>query len=217
MYDPESERGKQLDLVLAVATEHSNRTVQEKTLKSLALEWEVVLSEEQERALASLPTIKDGAVGDTLVAIEVKACMTQHQKAFPRLLDELTASHSTIHGDSPAALAAGLAIVNAGETFISSGRNKGQVSTGEFEVTQHRQPQDAANALRKLERVRQRTSPGGAGFDAFAVVMLDMANDQTPVDVVRQSPAPSPDSRLFYDQMIWQLDKRYEESFSDLG
>ena len=57
------------------------------------------------------------------MALEAKACMTEFGKARPRLYDELNSSHLTIHGDTNSAIAAGFALVNAAESFVSPLRN----------------------------------------------------------------------------------------------
>jgi hypothetical protein len=47
---------------------------------------------------------KIGTVSSVLLAIELKAAMTEFQKAMPRLKDKLTSSFQTIHGDSEHAI-----------------------------------------------------------------------------------------------------------------
>jgi hypothetical protein len=216
MYDHESGGDKKLDLVLAVPGQRGSRPERASTLQDLALQWSVRIGEEQQRVLADLPKITDGPVGEILVAVEVKACMTQHKRAFPRLLNELSASHAAIHGDTDSALAVGLAIVNASTTFVSPGRNNDDLSVVDVEVNQHRQPGDAAYAIEKLEQVRQRSGARRHGYDAFGIVAVDMANDGSPVNVVRHRPAPEPDSTFFYDQVIRRVGERYGDAFSGL-
>ena len=65
-----------------------------------------------------------GPVGNVLVALEAKACMTKFASSRPRLYDELNSSHLTIHGASAQAAAAALVMINLSPEFISPERNK---------------------------------------------------------------------------------------------
>jgi len=56
--------------------------------------------------------------------MEAKACMTAHQRALPRLYDELNSSHLTVHGAADHAIAAGFVMVNAATKFLSTDLNK---------------------------------------------------------------------------------------------
>jgi len=217
MYDQEADRTKKVDLVLGLPAQHDSPPArQPASFHSLAVDWSIRLGDPQYQVLADLPRISSGPVGEVLMAIEAKACMTEHSKAFPRLLDELSASHTTIHGDTDTAIAVGLGIINASRTFISPDRNKHDLSMLPAVVTIHRQPEQAARAIARLEKVPVRSGPGQNGYDAFGIVVLDLSNDGTPVTVVRHEPAPEPEDQFFYDQMIRRLSKRYEKSFSDL-
>ena len=93
---------------------------------SLAERWGIVLDRRTaSSALAEAPDIQEGEVGALLMALEAKATMTAHVRALPRLFDELTSSHSTVHGASNNALSVGLAMVNLADEFVSSDLNKG--------------------------------------------------------------------------------------------
>jgi hypothetical protein len=50
--------------------------------------------------------------------------MTAHQRALPRLYDELNSSHTTVHGASDHAIAAGFAMINIAPRYLSPDLNK---------------------------------------------------------------------------------------------
>jgi hypothetical protein len=87
--------------------------------------------------------------------------MTAHVRALPRLYDELTSSHSTVHGDNPAALAIGFIMINSSDTFISPDRNR-RVLTQErpAAISIHQQPHDTERTIAKIREVRRRSGPG---------------------------------------------------------
>jgi hypothetical protein len=215
MRDYRTNRTKNLDLVIAVPGDRGmgGRPV---TLADLAVRWSVRLAEEQQRALADLPSIVEGPTGMVLVAMEAKACMTAHIKALPRLFDELNSSHATIHANTDGALAVGFAMVNASPTFISPDLNKNDLTAVPPVISEHRQPLWATRAVAKLEELPRRTGHGQDGFDAMGIVVVDMANDGTPVQVVQDPPAPKPADVFHYDQMLRRLIHLYETSYSGL-
>ena len=109
---------KKLDLVISRPS-GKLPTRKPRMLAELAADWGVVLTPSQAAELGHLPLIIEGPVtgSGVLVALEAKATMTAHTKALPRLYDELNSSQLTVHGASDQALAAGLVMINAGETF----------------------------------------------------------------------------------------------------
>ncbi len=184
-------------------------------LVDLAARWRLDLTDSERGVLADLPISPGGMAGATvLVALEAKACMTEHVKARPRLYDELTSSHATVHGDNANALAIGLVMLNAGATFVSPGR-QGQ---GDAVVSRHKQPEAAAAVMGKLAEVNRRPGPGSqqAGFDAFGVLVVDMANDGTPVTVVTAPPAPGAADDFYYDRMVTRAAHLYDTSFGNI-
>lgn len=118
MADFKNRRDKNLDLVIArPGSDLPTPLTEGKTLVTLAEYYGIVLTEDGEARLASLPTAVGGSVGSVLVALEAKAAMTAHQRARPRLYDELNSSHLTVHGASDHAAAAALVMVNVSPEF----------------------------------------------------------------------------------------------------
>jgi hypothetical protein len=217
MRDYRTNRTKNLDLVIAVPA-GGPTLIRPATLADLAVRWSVRLTDAQQRKLAELPVFVEGPASMVLVALEAKACMTAHIKALPRLYDELNSSHLTIHANTDDAIAVGFAMVNASPTFISPDLNKHDLSQFPAVVSEHRQPLWADRTVAKLDVLRRRSArgPGQEGFDSFAIVVVDMANDGSPVRVVTEPPAPATNDVFHYDQMLSRLIHLYEMWFAGL-
>jgi hypothetical protein len=212
---------KNLDLVVARTPGPAGDAVSKAfDLKELAEDYGLVLSYEEREILAQLPVAAGGRAGATvLIALEAKACMTEHVKARPRLHDELDSSHSTIHGDNPNALAVGFVMINNARTFISPDRNRYELSAGHPPtVSLHTQPHATEQVFQKIREIRRRPGPGSnrEGFDAIGVVVIDAANDGSAITVVTEPPAPSPTSEYNYAQMIGRAGHLYDSNFGNV-
>jgi hypothetical protein len=206
-------RHKNLDLVVARAAGERDEASSSFDLAELATRYAVVLTAEEQEELAALPTAPAGAAGSTvLVALEAKACMTAHIRALPRLYDELTSSHSTVHGDNVNALAVGFVMINLADSFISPGR---QTAGSEPVINMHRQPLDTERTLAKVREINRRSGPhsGQPGFDALGVLVIRMQNDGGNVDIVSGPPAPGPSDDFYYDRMVTRAAHLYDSSF----
>src|SRR5690606_24499682 len=156
------------------------------------------LSEEESAVLSRQPQLRRVNVGSVHVALEAKACMTEHIKALPRLYDELNSSHLTIHSSSEFAIAGGFAMVNIAQTFISTDRNKTPLAGQEPVLTAHRQPDVCVRTIQKLREIPRRAQTTETGFDAFGIAIVDCRNDGTPVTVHARPPAPAVDENDHY-------------------
>jgi hypothetical protein len=230
--DFETGKKKDLDLVVARAPGSDPAGVAPRGGKSVPLafdlaeladRFDIQLSHDDRQALEALqlPPAPAGIPGATvLVALEAKACMTEHGKALPRLHDELTSSHGIVHGDTPNALAVGFVMVNIAETFISPGRNTKLITPDNPPVVnRHTQPHAAERTVAMLKEVRRRAGPGSAqhGFDALGIMLVDMANDGSPVGLVTAPPSPDPGSSFSYEAMIRRASHLYDVTFSGLA
>jgi hypothetical protein len=212
--DWQTGRKKDLDLVVARAGSPGDELTAF-DLAELAARYQLVLTADDRAVLDQLPTAPQGASGATvLVALEAKACMTAHVRALPRLYDELTSSHATVHGDNDNALAVGFVMVNIADSFISPGR-QGTGADAEAVVNVHRQPHDTERTLAKVREINRRPGPrsGQSGFDALGVMVVDMRNDGSPVTLVEAPPAPQPADDFFYDRMVIRAAHLYDASF----
>src|SRR5262249_16344960 len=141
---------------------------------------------------------------------------TEFGKARPRLYDELNSSHLTIHGDTNSAIAAGLAIVNIAPTFISPTRNHWTLGTQPTAINNYNQPADAASALDKILQLKRRSNPGEEGSDALGIMVIDCANDGSPIGLHRSPPAPRISDFFHYEQFVGRLAHIYATRFSGL-
>jgi hypothetical protein len=197
-------------------TQEPNPITRDKTLKSLAEHYGVVLTDAQAARLDELPNAKGGPVGNVLVALEAKACMTKFSSSRPRLYDELNSSHLTIHGASVQAAAAALVMINVSPEFISPNRNKVNLEGRQPDIMWFRQPHGAASIVEKITEIPRRSGPPQEGFDSIGIVMVDCRNDGSDITVVRDAPAPAPSDDFHYDQMIRRLGHIYDSWFQHI-
>lgn len=214
MRDFVHDRKKDLDLVLCTASARSAKN--DKTLVGMVEDYGIELSEQEKAELAKLPALSRAPVGSVLMALEAKACMTAHQRALPRLYDELNSSHLTVHGATDQAIAAGFAMVNIAPRYLSPDLNK-KNRQSDPKWSEHRQPRDAELAIDKVRQLPKRSKTGDTGYDALAIVVIDCANDGSPVGLVTSPPAPQPGDIYHYASMIDRLAHIYATRFKDLG
>lgn len=214
MRDFQQNRAKNLDLVISRPTDGSPATG--RSFAELAEEWGIVLTPAQRDALDQLPTAREAPVGAVLAALEAKATMTAHSKAAPRLHDELTSSHATVHGASAQALAIGFVMVNVSDEFLSPDSNKFNLARQSPRVNQHNQPRDTEKVLNKVLDIPRRPGAGSTGFDAVGAVVVQARNDGSPVELVTEPPAPQPSELLHYGQMIQRVVQAYEGAFGGI-
>lgn len=209
MTDFKQDRKKRFDLV--VCTPGAGKKVKgSPTFKGMAEEYDIVLDRAQRRALDALVDVPIVPVGAVQVALEAKACMTEHVKAKPRLHDELNSSHLTIHGDTEKAIAVGFVMVNLADEFVSPGRQR----DGKRNVlNEHRQPDVTEQVIARVKELPRRSDPEGHGFDAMSIVVVGCRNDGSRVALVTKPPAPPAGDTFHYDQMIHRLANLYGARF----
>lgn len=209
--------GRKKDLDLVIARPGGAIPASAPSLKRLAEQYGLILTDVEHAAIEALPDIAVGPVGAVLVAMEAKACMTAHVKSLPRLYDELNSSHLCVHGASRQALAIGYVQVNAAPEFISSVINSRSMSQGTApEVTRHRQPSDTERVLEKVAEIPRRSGHTGNGFDAIGITVLDLRNDGSEVRVVSDPPAPRPGGNFHYDSMIVRMANEYDTTLAQI-
>jgi len=211
MRDYSANRPKRLDLVIARPTSDGNRTG--RTFRDLPDPHRMELTPGQRHRLNSLPNPEEGPVGAALLALESKAIFTEFGKAYPRFYDELNSSHQAIHGSSNNALAVGLTIINVAERFISSTKNPEYPTTGIAKVTVHNQPKDALGAIAKVEQLPRRTSNEGDGYEGLGIILVDCANDGSPVTVATDPPVPD---NYRYESMVTRIANEYDVRFRNI-
>jgi hypothetical protein len=214
MLDFKNNKPKNLDLVICTPGTGWPKRRPHRTLIDLVSKYSIELDEKAKQALASLPAFREDAVGAVRLALEAKACMTAHQASLPRLHDELSSSHHTIHGASDSAVAVGLVMVNSSTEFLSTIRNNYPWTSAPPRVTQHKQPRATQLVMEKVKQLPRRTKPGEAGYDALGVVVVNCRNDGSSVELVSESPAPALGTNFHYDQLIHRAAQAYESRFA---
>ena len=212
MRDFVHDRKKNLDLVLCTPGGVSTN----ESLANIASAYDIFLTDGERSILRELPPLVRGPVGSVIMAVEAKACMTAHQRALPRLYDELNSSHLTVHGASDQAIAVGFTMVNVASNYLSPDLNKKNRATDPHWST-HRQPRDAQLAIDKIKQLPRRAKVGDVGYDALSIVVIDMPNDGSPVGLVNGPPAPQQGDIHHYDTMIARLAALYATRFKDLA
>lgn len=215
MRDFQNDREKDLDLVVCRRAQPLRQSGFE-YFHEMIDGYGIELSHDEMVALRSLPQVPLTGVQTSLIAMEAKAAFTEFTKAKPRLYDELNSSHLTIHGDTDQAIAAGLALINASETFISPLRNPWPIGSHPTVKNIHKQPQETASTIAKVKQLPRRSAIGHRGFDALGVVVLSCRNDGSQVQLIRSQPAPIASDAFYYDNFIERIDTIYASRFGSL-
>jgi hypothetical protein len=157
---------------------------------------------------SAVPGIYRGTIDRVLIACESKTVMTEHSKSQPRIYDELSSSHEIVHQGDREAIAAGIAVVNIADTFVSPLRQRGV----ELHISQHKQPQAAERMVNHLRGLPIRDGTEAVGFDAFASVVINCDN-QSPATLWRKPPAPQPGDPDEYGTFLTRISRAYLERF----
>lgn len=147
-----------------------------------------------------------------LLSCEAKSVMTEHGKSQPRVFDELSSSHEIVHRDRPEAIAAGVAVVNIAQEFVSPLRQK---SKKKIHVTKHNQPHVAERMVQHLRGLQVREKVEDGGFDAYCSIVIDCDNLHD-ASLWLDPPAPQAGDIDHYDTFISRMVNFYTERFSSL-
>jgi len=213
MYDFANQKKKNLDLVICTPGPSGSKKRRLRDLVALASDYNIALNDEDLCELQKLPKCLEVPVGDVLIALEAKAAMTAHQRALPRLFDELNSSHNIVHGHSATTIAAGLVMVNAAESFVSPDKNRFALGSHPAEVSAHNQPKDAGLVVNAAISLPKRADTSGKGFDALGIMVINCRNDGSQVTSVAAYPAPKPADTHSYDNCIRRICSSYRSRF----
>jgi hypothetical protein len=143
------------------------------------------------------------------LAMEAKSVMTEHKKSQPRVFDELSSSHEIVHQGGQETIAAGIAVVNIADQFVSPLRQVGP----DLHWTKHKQPGVTESMVRHLRGLPIRESEREVGFDAYATIVISCDN-QGPASVWTGLPAPQPGDRDHYQTFLSRVAAAYVARFS---
>jgi hypothetical protein len=197
---------KTLDLVVCRVPARQ-RAGKRRTFREVGQEFGIVLDNEASSRFDVLPVLMEeqrNDVSEVLIALEAKACMTEHSKSLPRLFAEILATGFLAKQAVRDCLTVAYAVVNAATTFVtpSSGR-----------ANAHTQPHDAQLVVDMLGSAIPTTNEQHFGFDAIGATVIDCRNDGSPVNLVEAPPAPGVRDHHHYQRMIQTLCSRYRERF----
>jgi hypothetical protein len=199
---------KTLDLVITIVPPNRKKLSRD-SFAELAQKYEIPLTFEEREVLAALPIVERDAkvdVSEVAIALEAKACMTEHQKSMPRLHAEILATGYLARQAAPKCITVSYSMVNAANTFISP--------SGKEAVNQHDQPQDALRVVSMLgTALPLAKSSRDLGFDAIGTTVIECRNDGSPVTVLSRSPAPSTADHHHYERMIRSICSEYRSRF----
>jgi len=210
MRDFAHNRKKNLDLVICTPASGEKRSGQ--TLLDVGERLSIAFSKDEVSHIKSLPVLGMAPVGNVLMALEAKACMTAHQKALPRLYDELNSSHQTVHGAAERAIAVGFVCINAATAYLSPDRNKRPLA-GQPTWSKHKQPKSTDITFQKVREIPRRSGSTGQGYDALGVVIMDFSNDGSPAQLVDLPPLGD---IYHYNSMIDRITGAYTSRFGAL-
>jgi hypothetical protein len=157
--------------------------------------------------------IMKGKIGRVLISMEAKSAMTEHGKSQPRIYDELSSSHTIVHDGDNDAIAAGVAIVNIADRFVSPLRQK--IPGQPLEWTKHNQPHAAGRMVTHLRGLPIRATTAEKGFDAYTTVVISCDN-QNAATLWTAQPAPQPGDRDHFATFLQAIAKAYDERFAGI-
>lgn len=201
---------KTLDLVITVIPP-SRRRVDRLTFAALVAEFGIVLGDADRSALAELPALEQERrddISEVALALEAKACMTEHVKSLPRLHAEILATGYLARRAAPRCITVSYSLINASDSFVTpSGAGKRNV---------HSQPEDARRVADMIRAaVPTASDTKEYGYDAVGITMLDCKNDGSPVTVIDDANlAPRPSDRVHYERMVRSLCSEYRARFA---
>lgn len=200
---------KSLDLVVTVAP--STRQRRRRTLFSDLVERHgIVLSDEDRLALQQLPALemdhKDD-ISEVAIALEAKACMTEHIKSLPRLHAEILATGYLAKRAAPRCITVSYSIVNAADTFLTPSKDG--------KLNAHSQPEDARRVVEMIANAVPMVSDSrDFGYDVVGITALACKNDGSPVQVLNDPKvAPRRNERTHYEHMIRNICSEYRNRF----
>ena len=200
---------KTLDLVITVVPPTRLQATR-RTFAELSEVFGVALDETDRAALAGMPALYEEAVDDAsevAIAVEAKACMTEHIKSLPRLHAEILATGYLAKLAEPSCISVSYSLVNAASSFVSP--------SGKGEVNRHNQPEDARRVVQMLATAVPTASKSREyGYDVIGTTVVDCRNDGSPVTVVQGAPAPTLNDHTHYERMMRSLCSAYRKRHS---
>jgi hypothetical protein len=200
---------KTLDLVVTVVQE-PRKVLHRRTFADSAADLGIALSAEDRAQLTALPSLaqdRKDDVSEVAVALEAKACMTEHVKSLPRLHAEILATGYLAKRAAPHCISVSYSLINCAPTFVTP--------SGKTKINRHNQPEDARRVIDMIaQAVPQRNDARDYGYDVIGVTAIECRNDGSPVQVVNEAPfAPGLQEQIHYERMIRSLCSAFRKGF----
>lgn len=180
------------------------------TFAGLAGRYGIVLDDAQRAAVATLPALTQDTpedVSEVVIALEAKACMTEHQKSLPRLHAEILATGYLARQAQGPCITVSYSLVNAAPKFVTP--------SGEGKVNVHSQPEDARRVVDMISKaIPLARDKRDVGYDVVGVSVVSCRNDGSPVELLTSEPAPSKAQHVNYERMIVLLCSEYRSRFA---
>lgn len=203
---------KTLDLVVTIVPPNRKKA-RRPSLSQLAVKYGIPLTAQEQGILDALPVVENDAktdVSEVAIALEAKACMTEHLKSMPRLHAEILATGYLARQAAPRCITVSYSMVNAAESFVSPG--------GKGSTNRHDQPQDARRVVAMLgTALPLAKNMKDLGFDAIGTTVVKCSNDGSPVTIVSRPPAPLTSDHHHYERMIRSICAEYRSRFQMTG
>lgn len=199
---------KTLDLVVTVVPS-PRQTTRRFAFHELVERYGIPLNEEERGALGGLPVFMEDTSEDVFevaIALEAKACMTEHLKSIPRLHAEILATGYLAKKAAPRCITVSYSMVNGADAFTSPG--------GKGRINRHNQPEDARRVVSMLGTALPLVrDTKDFGFDAIGTTVVECRNDGSPVTVMSAFPAPRTSDHHHYERMIRTVCSEYRSRF----
>jgi hypothetical protein len=194
---------KRLDLVLT-RLPPSRRGQGGKSFADLANDFDIALDRDERVALAALPSIPldDAGAAEVVLALEAKACMTEHVKAVPRLHAEILATGYLAKRAMPRCIVASYTLINSAPTFITpSAKHRENAHS----------PDDAVRVVKMLAQAvpLARDLNNLIGFDVVGASIVKCRNDGSPVTVDAKFKWPEGSAHITYERLVRGICSEY--------
>jgi hypothetical protein len=196
---------KTVDLVLTRVPRNRPSTEERRTFADVGKTYGIVLSPEDALEAAKLRLVVEEMADDmseVAIAVEAKACMTDHVGALPRLHAEILATGYLAKRATPECTVVSYTLVNAADSF-ASGANPSKKA---------RQPESADAVLNMLSQaVPLCRDQGLLGYDVVGALSILCRNDGSQISHSPKKGSPARDSPIHYERMIRAICSTYRK------
>ena len=201
---------KTLDLVITLV-DPSRDIGRAKSLKDIATVYGIVLNEADRLKLAGLPGIyedRERNASEVAIALEAKACMTEHTKSLPRLHAEILATGFLARQAQRQCITVSYSLVNGALDFKTPSSTTGKVNV-------HSQPSDARRVVDMIDgAIPVASGMREMGYDVVGVSVISCRNDGSPVTLIDDPlMAPTTKDRLHYQRMVRNICSEFRARF----